>query len=231
MIKLIVFDWDDVFTLGATKGYYACYHQALVQCGVYLSSFEEQKRIKAKWGKTVREELAELLKEHSNLLNQAEKNYEKILMGNTFIDHLTIIEGSKKLIADLSKKYLLAIASGINPKLLKEKIFKKFSIPNVFCEILTIYDLDNPRFAKPHPFMLQEIMKRQNVLPSEIVFIGDSKGDVDMAQAAGVTPVVVLTGHLNKLEAKKLGVKYIIEKVTDLKTILKKIKLYSQFDY
>ena len=44
MIKLIVFDWDDVITLGAKEAYFAAYHQALVEVGVHLTLQEEQKR-------------------------------------------------------------------------------------------------------------------------------------------------------------------------------------------
>lgn len=41
MIKLIIFDWDDVFTQGSIKGYYACYHAALEAVGVRLDGAEE----------------------------------------------------------------------------------------------------------------------------------------------------------------------------------------------
>lgn len=221
MIKLIIFDWDGVFILGTDEAYFKCYHLAAKSVGVNLSSEEVKKRILAKWGKTAKEELEELLKEHPDLLDKAVENYEQILMGDTFVDCLKAVKGSQKLIKDLSKKYRLAIASGVNPRLLKEKIFPKFGFEDVFSEIMTVYDIDDPSKAKPHPFLVEEIMRRLNVTPNSTVLVGDSKGDVNMAKAAGVTPVVVLTGHLNKLEAKKLGVKFIIKKVTDIMTILK----------
>lgn len=223
MKQLIIFDWDGVFILGTDKAYFKCYHLAAKSVGVNLSSEEVRKRVLAKWGKTVKEELAELLKEHPDLVDKAVKNYEQILMGDTFVDCLKAVKGSQKLIKDLSKKYRLAIASGVNPRLLKEKIFPKFGFEDVFSEIMTVYDIDDPSKAKPHPFLVEEIMRRLNVTPNSTVLVGDSKGDVNMAKAAGVTPVVVLTGHLNKLEAKKLGVKFIIKKVTDLETILEEI--------
>lgn len=222
MIKLIIFDWDDVFTLGATKGYYACYHKALKEINIGLPRREEIKRINAKWGKTISEEFSELLKEHPELINDAVEKYEDILMGNTFVDCLSLVKGSREIIKTLSKKYILAIASGVNPKLLKEKIFNKFSIPNVFGEIITVYDLEDPTKAKPHPFILQEIMRRQNILPQETIMVGDAKGDVAMAKSAGITPVVVLTGHLNRKEAKELGVKFVIPDVTFIQKILDK---------
>src|SRR5581483_2684561 len=206
MIKLIIFDWDDVFTKGATEGYFACYHAAMEYVGIHLQPEEEQKRVKAKWGATIPEEFAELLKEHPELIDKAVKKFGEVMVGNTFVDHLTLVEGSPELVERLSKKYKLAIASGVNPQVLKEKIFPKFSIPNVFSEIITVYDLDDPTHAKPHPYMPQEIMRKLNISPKETILVGDAPGDMKMAQSAGVTPVAVLTGHMNKEQAESLGI-------------------------
>jgi hypothetical protein len=37
MIKLIVFDWDDVFTTGSTAAYHACYFKAAIDAGSSVS--------------------------------------------------------------------------------------------------------------------------------------------------------------------------------------------------
>jgi len=144
-------------------------------------------------------------------------------MGDTFVNCLEFINGGNKLIEQLSTKYKLAIASGINPRLLQEKIFSKFGVKNLFSEILTVYDIDDPSHAKPHPYLLLEIMRRLDVKPEETIMVGDARGDVQMAQNAGVIPIVVLTGHLNKTEAESLGVKYIIKDVNELDSALSNI--------
>jgi phosphoglycolate phosphatase-like HAD superfamily hydrolase len=64
--------------------------------------------------------------------------------------------------------------------------------------------------------MLLSILEELNVLPSEAVMVGDGKGDVLMAQAANVRPIVVLTGQLSQQEAEALGVTTIIQSVVDL---------------
>ena len=56
-IKLLIFDWDDVFTLGSKEGYFACYHETLIGLGVNLNAKEERKRILKKWGQPHQEEL------------------------------------------------------------------------------------------------------------------------------------------------------------------------------
>jgi hypothetical protein len=80
MIKLIIFDWDDVFTLGSKEGYFACYHKAINDVGVFLSPEEEHKRILAKWSKSFREELKELLKEHKLV-----ENLTRLLVSSLYI--------------------------------------------------------------------------------------------------------------------------------------------------
>ena len=220
MIKLIVFDWDDVFTLGSKEGYFKCYHETLVELGVHLEPEEEKKRILAKWGKPHREELRELLKEHAELLDKSCEIYESKLFGNTFIDSLGIIPGTIKLVEKLSKKYILCVATGVNPEILKDKVIPKFNFPNVFKQIISSYDIGDVEKQKPHPYMVEQILKTQKVKPHEAVLVGDAKGDVTMARDAGLLPIVVLSGHLSKREAEELKVKYIIKDVTHLEHVL-----------
>lgn len=223
MIKLIIFDWDDVFTQGSKKGYFKCYDGALREVDVYLKPSEKRRRILAKWGKSHIEVLSELLKEKPELIDKACKVYEQHLFGNTFIEQLSLIPASKELLVRLSKKYSLAIATGIHPKILKEKVFIKFKIPKVFGQIISAYDLDDQNKAKPNPYMLKQIMKNQNSSPKETLFVGDAENDVIMARNAGVEPIVVLTGHLNKDEANRLDVSYILEDVMQIEKVLSEL--------
>ena len=224
MIKLIVFDWDDVLTLGSKKGYFACYHATLKELGVHLDPEEEKKRILAKWSQSYREELRELLKENPSLLDKACEIYLEKLFGGTFINALKVLDGTVELLEELKEKYILCLATGVHPKILKEQIMPKFNIPNVFSQIITSTDVGDVKKQKPNPFMLEQIMKTQKAHPQETVYVGDAKSDVLMAKNAGVTPIVVLTGHLNQKEAEELGVKYIIKNVTHLQETLKQLQ-------
>lgn len=222
-IKLIIFDWDDVFTRGSTEGYFKCYHQTLVELGVHLELEEEKKRIFAKWGQPHREELRELLKEHPEFLDDACKIYEGHLFGDTFVDCLSIIPGSKALITKLHKNYILSVATGLNPQILYDRVIPKFEIPDVFSQIVSAYDIDDPQKTKPHPYMAEHILQTQKILPNEAVLVGDAKNDVLMAQAAHITPIVVLSGHLNRSEAEALGVTSIIPDVSHLEEVVNAI--------
>jgi HAD superfamily hydrolase (TIGR01509 family) len=214
MIKLIIFDWDDVFTQGSIKGYYACYHAALTGVSVTLKPEEEDRRIREKWGAGGKRQLEYLLQEHPELVDEAFKIYQQHSHGATFADCLSIIPGAQDFLTRLSKSYTLAIATGAHPKVLHNYVMPKFNIPDVFSQIITIYDLDDMSHAKPHPHIAQQIMKEQGVLPSETVLVGDANTDMQMAWNAGIEPIAVLTGHLSRKEAQDLGVKHIIDNVT-----------------
>lgn len=222
MIKLIIFDWDDVFTQNSIKGYYKCYHEALKGVGVSFSAEEEERLIKEKWGAGHRAQLAYLLKEHPELVDKAVEIYQEHFFGNTFVDCLTIIPGAQELLKKLAKSYTLTIATGAHPKIINDRLFPKFQIPDVFAQVLTIYDIDDLAHAKPHPFMVNKLLETQNVKPEEAVLVGDAASDMQMAWNAGVEPIAVLTGHLNRQQAEELGVKHIIENVTLLESELEK---------
>ena len=187
--------------------------------GISLSPKEEHKRILSKWGKTFRVELTELLKEHPELVDKASEVYHKEYWSGTFINSLSVLPGTNDLLKRLNQKYILAVATGNTHKMLDE-IIPHFSIPNVFSQIVSSHDLNDQEKAKPHPYMLEIIMKTQGVTPNETVFVGDARTDVQMAFNAHVTPIVVLTGHLNREEAEELGVKKIIPDITHLENVL-----------
>jgi len=221
MIKLIIFDWDDVITLGSKEGYYNCYRETLCELGVALDEKEMDIRIRRKWGQPFRVELNELLAEKPQLLDKAyEIFYEKKFQGTTFVDSLREVEGLNKLLLRLKEKYLLAVATGNKLDMIRDKIIPKFYIPNVFDQIVTTHDDVPEGKSKPDPYMLQLILEKQSVKPSETLYVGDADSDVLMAKNAGVEPIVVLTGHLSRKKAEELGVKHILPDVTKLEQIL-----------
>lgn len=219
MIKLIIFDWDDVITLGSKEAYFACYHNALISVGVHLSQAEEHKRILAKWSKPVREELKELLKEHPERIDQAHETYQKE-KDRIFLKTLRMVKGTSELLQKLNKQYILAVATGNTTDMIQNIIIPHFNIPMVFSLILSSHDITDVRKTKPHPYMLNVIMNNFKVSPRETLYIGDAKTDLLMAQRAEVTPIIVLTGHLSKTEARSLGAQWTIPDVTHLQNIL-----------
>jgi phosphoglycolate phosphatase-like HAD superfamily hydrolase len=218
--KLIVFDWDDVISLGAKEGYFACYDVVLNALGVSLPEAVKRERVLRRWGTTHVEELAELLEDHPHLLDQAEEIYREAFFGDVFVNSLHIVPGTPETLRRLSNRYLLAVATGGHPQVIRERIMPRFGIPDVFARILSAYEIDNPARKKPDPYMLNTIMDVLGVKHTDTIYVGDAPNDVRMAQNAGVEPVVVLTGHLSQEEAAKLGVRHVIADITCLESIL-----------
>ena len=216
MIKLIIFDWDDVFTQGSTKGYYACYRAAVEGVGVHLSEEELDTRIRSKWGSPHRQEILALLAENPELVDEAVEIYEKALFGDVFVNELTFIEGGQSLLEDLSSRYTLTVASGVHPKVLIERVFPKFEVPEVFSEIVTAYDLDDPEKSKPDPHSIELILERTGISPTETLMVGDAENDIKMGKNAGTHTAAVLTGHMSKADAEASGADAIIPDVTEL---------------
>jgi phosphoglycolate phosphatase-like HAD superfamily hydrolase len=221
MIRLIIFDWDDVFTLGSKEGYIRCLHETLQDIGVELDREEEHRRILATWSKPHRDELEGLLLEHPELIDAACDIYEKKFFGETFTSSLSYVAGANELLLRLRQRYTLAVATGAHPDVLRKRVMPRFKVPDVFAQIVSGYDIDDPGKQKPNPYMLQNILTKQGASPDEAIMVGDARSDVLMARSARIIPVVVLTGHLSRQEAEDMGVEYIIDDVTALEQILK----------
>ncbi|MCK4775210.1 MAG: HAD family hydrolase [Candidatus Krumholzibacteria bacterium] len=224
MIKLIVFDWDDVFTIGSKEGYFACYHNALLAVGVELTPEEEEHRIVAKWGQSHREELKELLKEHPERVDEACEQYEKELFGNTFVDALHVLDGVQELLERLGKKYTLTVVTGQHHDIFWKHVTPKFNIPKVFSKVVSAYQLPKEH-QKPDPYPIRQMMEEYDVTAEETIMVGDSISDVQMAKNAGILPVVVLTGYLNREKAEALGVQHIIKDVREIEEVLENLEV------
>lgn len=225
MIKLIIFDWDDVFTLGSKEGYIKCLHDTLTDLGIRLDPNVEHERIQQTWSQPHELELANLLSERPDLVEKACEVYEQKFFGDAFVSALSSVEGANELLKRLKGHYKLAVATGAHPAILRERVMPKFQVPDVFDQIMFGYELDDSSKNKPHPYMLETILKNTGCSPAEAIFVGDAKNDVVMARNAGVEPVVVLTGHLNRQQAEELGIKHIIGDVTKLEPVLEKLTM------
>lgn len=219
---LIIFDFDGVIITGSNEGYFRCYHKALGTVGLKLTRAVERKRILQRWGTGYKYQLKLLLKERPQLLSKAIKTYEKYYYSPLFSRSIQLVKGADTVLRQLAKIYTLAIATGMIRETLN-KLLKKFSLTDVFAKIVTSDEIVRPQDRKPSPFMLNKALNYFKIDKNHAVYVGDGKNDVLMAQNAGITPVVVLSGHLTKDEATRLEVKHIISDITYLPKVLSTI--------
>lgn len=218
--ELIIFDWDDVFTVGSTEAYQQCYHEAVMAVGVEMKPEEELTRMRLNWGATHDVILAGLLKDHPELLPRAEQIYLEHLNGDTFVDRLSVIPEAPMLLERLAGKYTLALATGIHPDVLREKVMDKYDVsPDSFSQIVTAYDV-RPDQAKPSPYIAERIMGVNKKRPHQTVVVGDAPNDIKMGKNAKTATVAVLTGHLSRPQAEVLMPDFIIENVTKVEEVL-----------
>jgi len=220
-MKLIIFDWDDVLVMGSREAYFQCYRKGIAGVGVKLDPKEERRRIFHQWSTPHRIKFRYILQENPELADRAADIYEKNIFGDILINALSRLPGTRRLLQRLDK-YTLCVATGTHHNVLK-KVLLNFGFPDVFAKITSTSEID-PQKVKPHPYMITSLMEEFNVKPSETIMVGDGEADVKMAFAAGVIPVVVLTGLLTKNKAKEMNVKYIIEDVTKLEKVLDQLK-------
>ena len=104
-------------------------------------------------------------------------------------DSMQLFDGMRELLEDLSKKCLLAIATGKSRRGLDRDL--EFHHLRPLFAASRCADETHP---KPHPAMLMEIMGELGVQNDFSLMIGDTSHDLEMARAAGVQALAVTYG-------------------------------------
>ena len=104
-------------------------------------------------------------------------------------DAMLLFDGMRELLEDLSKKHLLAIATGKSRRGLDRDL--DFHHLKPLFAASRCADETNP---KPHPAMLTELMQELEVEADASLMIGDTSHDLEMARAAGVDAIAVTYG-------------------------------------
>lgn len=104
-------------------------------------------------------------------------------------DSMQLFEGMRNLLDELSKKHLLAIATGKSRRGLNRAL--EAGNLRAYFTASRCADETNP---KPHPAMLLELMEELKASSGETLMIGDTSHDLEMARAAGVDALAVTYG-------------------------------------
>ena len=74
--------------------------------------------------------------------------------------------------------------------------------------------------SKPHPAMLEQALVECGAAPADAVMIGDTSFDIEMAKAAGATPIGVAWGYHEPEELLRAGAVAVAESPAQLTEIL-----------
>lgn len=187
--KAVVFDWDGT-VMDSTASIVGAMQAACVDLALPVPSIKD-----ASWviGLSLQQALlrcAPTLKEEQ--LPQFIERYRHHFF--SFDQHLTLFDGIVPLLEDLKQQDIrLGVATG-KSRLGLDRVLKVHQLTEHF---------DCTRCAdetegKPHPAMLFEIMENLRLEPEEVLMVGDTTHDVQMATSAGVDSMAVTYGAHDK---------------------------------
>jgi phosphoglycolate phosphatase len=132
-------------------------------------------------------------------------------------DSMRLFDGMRALLDQLSKNYLLAIATGKSRRGLDRDLEMQNLGP--YFAASRCADETNP---KPHPAMLTEILEELGVEAENALMIGDTSHDLEMARAAGVDALAVTYGAHPEAGLRACSPLHCVADVQSLATWLKK---------
>jgi phosphoglycolate phosphatase len=140
------------------------------------------------------------------------KHHKKSLVEKT-----SFMPYAKRLLSYLkNKNYKLAIASN-RPAKFSDILLKHLEIKKLFDYILC---KDEIRFGKPHPSILNKIIRSVGTNKKEAIYIGDMAIDVETGRRARVKTFAVATGSSTWAELKKENPDFLGENLSKLFKIL-----------
>lgn len=116
-----------------------------------------------------------------------------------YADYTKPYPGIKGLLEKLHGKVRLAVVSNKDNDLTNKIIKKEF---NNFFDIIQGSYLNHPK--KPDPYLINKIIKENNINKSDCLYIGDTNVDKESANNAGLPYLLVNYGYRTKEELEKM---------------------------
>ena len=181
---LIVFDWDGTI-IDSTGTIAESIQQAAAEMGLPVPHDERARHV---IGLGLHDSLRHAVPDlPASRYNDFVALYRKYFLARE--DTMTLFPGMRNLLSSLREKHLLAIATGKSRKGL-DRALDAGGLGQYFAASRCA-DETNP---KPHPAMLRELMKELEKERTEVLMIGDTSHDLEMARAAGVDALGVTYG-------------------------------------
>jgi len=212
-IKTIILDCDGVI-LDSNMAYEKVIEKIHDRHGKHFS----KKEILSHFGEHPKKVIEELY--HKRDVEKIYKDYVKAISSRLFKRHIKIHPRTKGTLRKLKKNYTLVLASGSLRRDLHTKL-RKFGLGKYFDHVISG---DDVRRAKPDPAMIKKALRLTRRKSSEAIYVGDAPFDVKAAKRAKVKFVAVLSGVLNRKEAKRMKSDFIISDLSKIDRVLKGLK-------
>ena len=181
---LIVFDWDGTI-IDSTGTIAECIQQAAAEMGLPVPHDERARHV---IGLGLHDSLRHAVPElPASRYGDFVALYRRYFLARE--DSMKLFPGMLDLLSSLRHDHLLAIATGKSRKGL-ERALDAGDLRKYF-SASRCADETSP---KPHPAMLLELMNQLNFSQQQLLMIGDTSHDLEMASAAGVDALGVTDG-------------------------------------
>jgi phosphoglycolate phosphatase len=181
---LIVFDWDGTI-IDSTGTIAESIQQAAAEMGLPVPHDDRARHV---IGLGLHDSLRHAVPDlPASRYNDFVALYRKYFLARE--DTMKLFPGMLDLLSSLKGKHLLAIATGKSRKGL-DRALDAGGLRKYF-SASRCADETNP---KPHPAMLLELMEELNLSQQQLLMIGDTSHDLEMARAAGVDALGVTYG-------------------------------------
>lgn len=209
-IKLVIFDLDGTL-IDAYAAITSSFNYVMRRLGLKTQS-ASLIRSRVGWGD------ADLLKPYvskedlEHTLNLYRHHHKTSLLRHTHLYPYVrgLLRGLKV------KGYKLAVASN-RPSKFSHILLKHLKIRGFFDYVLCA---DQAGHAKPHPEMLNNIVKRFGLKKSQVLYVGDMVIDAQAGRRAKINTIIVTSGSSSKLDIKREQPFKIIPKISRLDSLL-----------
>jgi phosphoglycolate phosphatase len=182
--SLIVFDWDGTI-IDSTGTIAECIQQAAAEMGLPVPHDEQARHV---IGLGLHDSLRHAVPElPASRYNDFVALYRKYFLARE--DTMKLFPGIAGMLADLKERHVLAVATGKSRRGL-DRALDAGGLRRYF-SASRCADETHP---KPHPAMLNELMEELDKERSDVLMIGDTSHDLEMARAAGVDALGVTYG-------------------------------------
>lgn len=204
---LIAFDWDGTL-YDSTKVIVRCIQRAVTDVGGAMPSDRAAAYV---IGMSLAQALARAApdvppEKYPELTDRYRHHYYQ------HKDDLSLFDGTLAMLRDLrARHHWLAVATGKSRRGLDEVLGSQ--------ELHGVFDgsrTSDETAGKPHPRMLEELMREFGTEPERTLMIGDTTHDLQMALNAGCASVGVSYGAHEPDEFHQLGPQYVAHSMRDL---------------
>jgi len=205
--KLVIFDWDGTVMDSIARIVSSLQASARV-CSVPVPTIEQAKNV---IGLSLPVVMDKLFPEHKALHQKLIDNYKDQYINKDSTD-TPLFEGVETLLKRLqSSGYQLAIATGKG----RQGLDRLLSLTGLTDYFIFTQSADEAE-SKPTPQMLSQILTYTQLTQKDAVMIGDSKLDLEMAQAIGMDRIGVTFGVSNRDELSNYDPVAIVDSFSDL---------------